>query len=90
MVKTSFRILNSCNLVGEKKIDSEIIKIREMQQKNMICFLDSSGALVSFLLANTTHFFSNLFLSAVCAVIDDLYWTAEFIEFFYLSVVKPK
>ena len=31
MVKTSFRILHSCNLVGEGKFDLEIIKIREMQ-----------------------------------------------------------
>ena len=39
MVKAWFRILNSCNLVGERKFDFKIIKIREMyQQRSRICF----------------------------------------------------
>ena len=46
MVKTSFRKLTSCNMVGEEKFDLEIIKMREMQQKRiMICF---SGFLRGF------------------------------------------
>ena len=84
MVKVCFRILNSCNLVGERIFDLKIIKIRDMHQKrSTICFsgYSSSGALFSFLLANNHHHrnmmanntccFSTLFLSAASPVIDD-------------------